>query len=213
MQRDEKGIYNEMMVWMYIQIKQFDRAFFQAKALDRRMDLMGSELLNLGQICFKNKAYDTSVKIYEYIIEKYPNSINYAYARQRLIETREEIVKNTFPVDLEQIKILIKDYSELIEELGLRRNTAEAMRKMALLYAFYLDEHDTSVAILTEAIKVPRTPYSFVGECKIDLGDIYLLKNEPWESTLLYAQVEKSYKDQPIGHEAKLKLANLFFYH
>ncbi len=212
MQKDNQGTYNEMLIWMYIQIKQFDKAFAQARALDKRFDLMGSELLNLGQICFKNKDYQTAVNIYEYIIEKYPKSVNYAFAKQKLIETREEIVKNTFPVDLAQIKILINEYDVLVKELGFRRNTAEAMRKMALLYAFYLDEHDTAISILSEAIKIPRTSYDFIGSCKLSLGDIYLLKNEPWESTLLYAQVDKSYKDQPTGHIAKLKLAKLYFY-
>lgn len=212
MQKDKQGTYNEMLVWLYIQTKQFDKAFAQAKALDKRFDLMGSELLSLGQICFKNKDFETAVKIYEYIIDKYPKSINYAFAKQKLIETREEIVKNTFPVDLTQIKTLINEYSELVDELGLRRNTAEAMRKMALLYAFYLDEHDTAIGILSEAIKIPRTTHTFVGYCKLSLGDIYLLKSEPWESTLLYSQVDKAYKDQPIGHEAKLKLAKMYFY-
>lgn len=212
MQKDKQGTYNEMLVWLYIQTKQFDKAFAQAKALDKRFDLMGSELLSLGQICFKNKDFETAVKIYEYIIDKYPKSINYAFAKQKLIETREEIVKNTFPVDLTQIKTLINEYSELVDELGLRRNTAEAMRKMALLYAFYLDEHDTAIGILSEAIKIPRTTHTFVGSCKLSLGDIYLLKSEPWESTLLYSQVDKAYKDQPIGHEAKLKLAKMYFY-
>lgn len=212
MQKDNQGAFNEMLVWLYIQIKQFDKAFIQARALDKRFDLMGSELLNLGQIAFKNKDYETAVKIYEYIIDKYPKSVNYAFAKQKLIETREEIVKNTFPVDLSQIKTLINEYSDLVEELGLRRNTAEAMRKMALLYAFYLEDHDTAISILSEAIKIPRTSYSFVGSCKLSLGDIYLLKNEPWESILLYSQVDKAYKDQAIGHEAKLKLAKMYYY-
>jgi outer membrane protein assembly factor BamD (BamD/ComL family) len=44
------------------------------------------------------------------------------------------------------------------------------------------------------------------------MGDIYLLKNEPWEATLLYSQVEKSNKEQPIGYEAKLKNAKLSYY-
>jgi TolA-binding protein len=44
------------------------------------------------------------------------------------------------------------------------------------------------------------------------MGDIYLLKNEPWEATLLYSQVEKSNKEQPIGYEAKLRNAKLSYY-
>jgi TolA-binding protein len=39
-----------------------------------------------------------------------------------------------------------------------------------------------------------------------------LLKNEPWESALLYSQVEKSEKEQPIGYEAKLRNAKLSYF-
>jgi tetratricopeptide (TPR) repeat protein len=44
------------------------------------------------------------------------------------------------------------------------------------------------------------------------LGDIYLLKDEAWESTLLYSQVELARKEHPIGHEAKLRNAKLSYY-
>ena len=38
------------------------------------------------------------------------------------------------------------------------------------------------------------------------------LKNEPWEATLLYSQVEKSQKEDQLGQEAKLKNAKLHYY-
>jgi tetratricopeptide (TPR) repeat protein len=46
----------------------------------------------------------------------------------------------------------------------------------------------------------------------LDLGDIYLLKGEPWESSLLYSQVEKTQKENPVGYEAKLRNAKLSYY-
>jgi tetratricopeptide (TPR) repeat protein len=55
-------------------------------------------------------------------------------------------------------------------------------------------------------------PEDLVGQSKLDLGDIYLFKNEPWESTLLYSQVEKTQKETPLAYEAKLKNAKLHYY-
>src|SRR5690606_37952564 len=43
-------------------------------------------------------------------------------------------------------------------------------------------------------------------------GDIYLLKGEAWESTLLYSQVEKTQKENPVGYEAKLRNAKLSYF-
>jgi tetratricopeptide (TPR) repeat protein len=49
-------------------------------------------------------------------------------------------------------------------------------------------------------------------KAKLDLGDIYMLKGEPWESTLLYSQVEKTQKENLVGYEAKLRNAKLSYY-
>ena len=49
-------------------------------------------------------------------------------------------------------------------------------------------------------------------ELKMKLADIYLLTDEVWEATLLYSQVEKSMKNEPIAHEAKFKNAQLRYF-
>ncbi|MCK5469919.1 MAG: tetratricopeptide repeat protein, partial [Cyclobacteriaceae bacterium] len=150
--------------------------------------------------------------IFEYIIEEYPGTPNYQIAKRLVISSREEIIKNTFPVEDSNIRILINDYRELIKDVGLNNNTIEALRSEALLFAFYLNEHDSAIMILEKIIKVPRISKSIIDQSKLDLGDIYLLIGEPWESTLLYSQVEKSSKESAIGYEAKLRNAKLSYY-
>jgi predicted Zn-dependent protease len=86
------------------------------------------------------------------------------------------------------------------------------MRNQALLYAFYLNDIDKAILILEKAISVSGNNFKFRDQCKLDLGDIYILKNEPWESTLLYMQVEKSQKEDNLGEIAKLKNAKLQYY-
>jgi tetratricopeptide (TPR) repeat protein len=129
-----------------------------------------------------------------------------------VIVAREEQVKNTFPVEQVSVRRLIQDYRKLLEELGQNNRTLEAMRSMANLYAFYLNEKDTATIVLQDAIKIGRAESDFIDKCKLDLGDIYLLKNEPWESTLLYSQVEKSQRETPLGYEAKLRNARQYYY-
>ena len=110
------------------------------------------------------------------------------------------------------VRKLIEDYRKLLSELGQNNRTLEAMRSMANLYAFYIDDKDSAIVILQEAVKIGRAESDFIDKCKLDLGDIYLLKNEPWESTLLYSQVEKSQKETPLGYEAKLRNARQYYY-
>jgi tetratricopeptide (TPR) repeat protein len=80
------------------------------------------------------------------------------------------------------------------------------------LFANYLDQKDSAIQIINKLLANPRTTLHLKSKAKLDLGDIYLLKGEPWESTLLYSQVEKVQKENPIGYDAKLKNAKLSYF-
>ena len=47
---------------------------------------------------------------------------------------------------------------------------------------------------------------------KIDLGDYYLIKGDIWESTLLYSQVDKAFKEGVLGERARYRNAMLSYY-
>lgn len=205
-------MYGELLIWVNLQQRNFYGAFTQARAIDRRERAEGSRVLEIGIIAVENEAYEDAEQIFSWITESFPNSANYVLARRMLIKAREGKVKNTYPVDTAAIKTLIADYENLIDESGLNNNTLDALRSKALLHAFYLDEKDTAIAILEDIIAFPRANNQLVAHSKLDLGDIFLLTGQPWESTLLYSQVEKSDKESLIGYEAKLKNAKLNYY-
>lgn len=205
-------IYNDLLIWVSLQRKNFYSAFIQARALDKRNQLGGEELLHIGRISMENKDYKNAIRIFEYIIGEYKDTPNYQVSRRLIITCREEIVKSTYPVNDKEIHTLINDYRNLISDIGLNQNTVQALRSEALLYAFYLNEHDSAITILQKIIETPRISKSIVDQSKLDLGDIYLLIGQPWESTLLYSQVEKSGKETPLGYDAKLRNAKLSYY-
>lgn len=208
-----KLVYNEMLVWYYLQKKEFYKAFTQSKAIDRRMQSGGMKIMEIAKLAYNNEEFSTSVKIYDYLVKKYNNKPIYGLAKNMLIQAKEQVVRRTYPIDLEQIKSLVADYEQNIKEFGIRSNTADAVRNMAKLYAFYLNDRDTAIAILEGMIKSrQRIPQTKIDQSKLDLGDIYLLKGEPWEATLIYSQVEKSQRDKNLGHMAKLKNAKLSYF-
>jgi len=207
-----ENIYSELLIWVNLQQKNFYGAFIQARAVDKRSKVQGTGVLEIGMIALKNNAYKEAIEIFSYVIKNHPKSINYSIARRLVIQAREGMVKHTFPIDDLEIRKLITEYDNLISELGVNSNTVGAMRNKALLHAFYLDEKDWAINILNRIIAMPRINVGIKAKSKLDLGDIYILTGEPWESTLLYSQVEKTNKEQPIGYEAKLKNAKLSYF-
>lgn len=208
----DEAYYNEVLIWHLIQKKEFYKAFVQARALDRRYRKEGIQVTDLGFLAHQNKDYVNSGKIFEYLIKEYPRHQNYSLWRRMLINAKEEVIKSLYPINLDDIRLLISEYSKMLKELGTNQKTLEAVRSKGLLYAFYLNEKDTAITVLETAIKMANGDQQFIDRCKLDLGDIYLLKSEPWEATLIYSQVEKSEKDSPLGYDAKLRNAKLAYF-
>ncbi len=205
-------VYSDLLIWVNLQQKNFSSAFVQARAYDKRYKREGERSMEVARVALDNEDFYNATKIYRYIIREYTESQNYLQAQLGLIHTREARVKKSFPVKKDSVKLLVQDYKSFIKQHPENGNSLEAARSEALLFAYYLDQKDTAISILSSLISNGRTSQYLKSKSKIDLGDIYLLKNEPWESTLLYSQVEKTQKENPLGYEAKLKNAKLSYY-
>ena len=205
-------VYADLLIWVTMQQKNFYASFIQARAYDKRYKREGEKSMEVAKVALDNEDYDNALKIYRYLIKEYPNSQNYLLARLGLIKTREERVKKSFPVKKDSVSILIGDYKNFIRQYPDNANALEASKNQALLYANYLDQKDSAILILNRLIANPKASQYLKAKAKLDLGDIYILKGEPWESSLLYSQVEKTQKENLVGYEAKLRNAKLSYY-
>lgn len=205
-------IYNDLLVWTHLQQKNFAAALRQARALDRRLQNNAENIINVGLIAFRNQEYKTAQKAFDYVLKEFPDSPSKNLAQRYVLLADEEVVKQTYPVDTTAIRSLIVKYDAYKENLRDVFNIIDANRRVAHLHAFYLNEIPKAIEILTENVNQPVGKHRVIAESKMDLADIYLLNEEPWESILLYAQVERMFKDEPLGYEAKLKSAKLSYF-
>lgn len=203
--------YNELLYWLYLQKKDFAGAFIQAKAIDRQTRTDATRSMEVANLAVTNGDDETAVSVLAWVTKEYANRPIYYQAQRELIALREKRVKRLYPVPIPEVKNLIADYKALIARKDYP-SMLPSMRSMALLYAFYLDQVDTALVLLNEVSRHPFCDRLLADQTKLDLGDLYILKQEPWESALLYAQVEKSQKEAPLGHEAKLRSARLNYF-
>ncbi len=110
------------------------------------------------------------------------------------------------------MRYVIDEYKKFKKKFPDNSNGFEATINQASLHAYFLNEMDSAVYYLQGMIANNKVGPSMKSKAKIDLGDIYLLKEEPWEATLLYSQVEKTQRETPQGYEAKLKNAKLSYF-
>lgn len=210
--RPDKTIFSELLIWMQIQQKDFDGAFTQAKALDKRKKEEGGRLMDLAKLATQNESYDVAVKAYQYVIDKGVKGYYYPDARIGLLDVSYQkiilkgLYTNTELIDLE------KNYHITINELGKAAGTAPILKKLAHLQAFYLHKTDDAIQLLEETIALPQLSARVQAECKLELADILLMTGDIWEASLRYSQVEKAFKHDAIGQEAKFRNAKISYY-
>jgi tetratricopeptide (TPR) repeat protein len=205
-------VYADLLIWVNIQQKNFYGAFIQSRAYDKRFKKEQSKTLEIAQIALNNGDFDNADKSFSFVIKEYANTVNELPARLGLIQSREAKVKKTYPVNRDSVKYLISEYGSFRNTYPDHPNAYEAILNQSLLYAYYLDQKDSAVNGLTRLINNNKVPPTMKAKAKIELGDIYLLKEESWEATLLYSQVEKTQRETPLGYEAKLRNAKLSYY-
>ncbi|GAA3963469.1 tetratricopeptide repeat protein [Mucilaginibacter dorajii] len=207
----QQTIYAELLTWQYMQQKEYDLALNQALALSRRQNDEGNSIYELCRTLTTNEAYDTAIRGYEYIIAKGTGNPLYVPAKIELINTKNLKVTTGkyLPADLLGLE---QDYLALLTEFGRNNNTVFAMQKLASLQAFKLHKLNDAQKLLESAVAIPNIRAELLASCKLDLGDIYLLNNQPWEATLLYSQVEKDFPNTPIAQDAKFRNAKMAYY-
>lgn len=205
-------VVSDLIIWVNLQQKNFYGAFIQARAYDKRFRKEQSKTLEIAQIALNNQDYENADKCFAYVIKEFAGTENELPARMGLIKARESKVKKSYPVNRDSVRYVIGEYTRFKKSYPDNPNDFEASLNQALLHAYYLEEMDSAVYYLQGLIVNNKVPPTMKAKAKIEMGDIYLLKEEPWEATLLYSQVEKTQRETPLGYEAKLKNAKLSYF-
>ncbi|MBW6479906.1 MAG: tetratricopeptide repeat protein, partial [Bacteroidales bacterium] len=212
-QRDaSKTIYPEMLLWLSLQQKDFRMALRQARVLDRRMDQDGQLVIEVAKLSAANNHFDISREGFQYIINQGDLNPFYLEARVGLLNVKYLQAKTGYGIDYDLLMEVESEYHQAINEMGIRAQTVTMIRNLANLKAFYLNNTSEAADLLRNVIDLPNVSNRVKAECRIELADILLLQGDLWDAHLLYAQVDKTFRDDPLAHEARYKNARLSFY-
>lgn len=99
-------VLQRLLLWLYMEGKQFDKAFDVAKDLDEAITSNGAEMVAFGDRAFKEKAYDAAARAYRFAIEKYPNMPQIPVAKFGYARSVEEL---SAPADTVSVSRLMSD--------------------------------------------------------------------------------------------------------
>jgi tetratricopeptide (TPR) repeat protein len=202
----------EMLLWYSLQTKDFSMAFRQAKSIDMRFGNRDKDMLELADIAFSNYDYDISTQAYEYVKNKKNNTPFFADSYVGYFLSHVKQVEENPNSNQKDFKELEKMGIAAINTLGINNITSDIIVNLAHITAFNLSKPNEAIEMIEKALLNPAINKNKEAYLKLKLADILVTNGNIWDATLLYSQVESDMKNEPIGHEAKLKNAKVFYY-
>lgn len=212
----ESDVYSRMLIWMLMKQNKFEAAMIQVIALDKRNKEDGQRVLNLAAKALNSYKYAVAIDGYSYVKQKGPSNYFYTDATIGLLKAmNQKVTQGSY--DESSIEQLLSTYKITLDEFGRQSSTWEIVRDYAHVKAFYQSRYSSeAIKEATQSLKaglgIPGLNEQQLAALKIELADIYVLANRIWDASLLYGQVEKRFKYDEIGFEAKLKNAKVFYY-
>ncbi|MDG2454352.1 MAG: hypothetical protein P8N47_00960 [Bacteroidia bacterium] len=205
-------VYDELLLEVFLQQKKYTAALRQTTSLDKRNSNQGTRVLQLANLCVKNKAYAVAIDAYSYVINLGESAPTYDAGKNGLINALYLKTTGSLVPDTLEVASLIGKIQTYLDSKGITHTTAKSQFRLAELHIFYTNNVHAGIRLLEEIIQTPRLRASFVAESKLLLGDAYLITNNIWDAKLMYGQVDKQFKEDALGQEAKFKNAKLSYY-
>ncbi|GAB5401066.1 MAG: tetratricopeptide repeat protein [Aureisphaera sp.] len=198
-------LYNELLSWLFIQQKDFRKAFTQEKAIYKRTgeDLRG--IIDLLQISMDEESYEDAREVANFLIEKAttPNAEISGYKYLMHIE-----LKLAQEGDYENIQ---KEFLDLFDRFGYGPDTYALQLDYNEFLAFKFGKKEEAINNLKKLSKESLSVYK-ESRIKLKLADILVFDEKFNQALIYYSQVQKKVKNDRLAQEARFKVARTSYY-
>ena len=200
-------IYSDLLVWYFIQNKNYEMAYRQSVSMDLKFGDYDFTLLDIASLFQQEKKSMQANKVYNYIISKNKKDKFFYQAHAQKINL-------AFISDNQQlIKEVRENYDNYELDFPLNKSTINFYSAYAKFQALYNNDYESSEKIFLKILNLDNIKDEVdMAEAKLNYSDILVYDGRIWEALIYYSQVEKKFKENPIGHNAKLKIAKVYYY-
>jgi tetratricopeptide (TPR) repeat protein len=204
-QKTQDVFWNDFLSWLFIQQKEYGKAFIQQKAIYKRNPESFSNIVSLGQMAIEDNDQDSAQEILKFVIDNTKDLDLLIQAHSYLIEMKmAHATEKDNPVITNEIDGLIKEY-------GVSPYTLSLLKLQADFNAFHLNNPEKAKAILKSAMEMPINRYQ-QAETKMELADILLFEEKFNQALIYYSQIDQDMAGDVIGQEASLKTAKTSYF-
>lgn len=198
-------LYNELLSWLFIQQKEFKKAFVQEKAIYKRNNEDLTGIIDLLMIAMDEQAFDDAEAIAQFVIDNADRIDTKIEGHQYLMDIKLLLAA---PEDYPKIET---GYQEFLDQFG----NGPATRSIQLDYnkflAFKFDKSSEAIENLKQLLKNDLPVYQ-EARVKIELADILVFEEKFNEALIYYSQVQKKVKSDLLAQEARFKVAQTSYF-
>lgn len=204
-QQEPNLYWYEMLSWLYVQEKAYNKSFIQEKALYRRNPESLDRIIELAITAHQDNDDDTAKDIFNYIIETTQDASTALTAHQYILEI------DTKNADAKTLKRIDETYTQLFNEFGKSELTLPLQLAYGEFLAFHQKDTDGATAFLRKSLKLNISQFQ-EGKVKLLLADILVLQEKFNEALIFYSQIQMNLKNSVMSQEARFKVAKTSYY-
>jgi len=198
-------LWNELLSWLFIQQRDYNKAFSQEKAIYKREKESLQRMVDLALITLEEDEVSTSRDILNYIIENSQNIEVVLEAHKHVLDIETKTIE---PREFNKID---EAYNALLDEFGRFNQTLDLQIAYAHFLAFYRNDTQKATSLLKNSLDL-RLSKLEEGKIKLELGDILAFQEKFNEALIYYTQVQRNIKNSTLAQEARFKVAKTSYY-
>ncbi|MCB4798071.1 tetratricopeptide repeat protein [Neotamlana laminarinivorans] len=213
MQQEPNVLWNELLSWLFIKQKEYNKSFTQEKAIYKRNPESLARIKELAEIAANQKNTEVAKEIYQYIISTsaLPEDQLKAHYKLLELETKEAKEKDYKAIKSKYEQILLAKENNLTQNTTASNEVLKLKIAYAHFLAFYIKDTKEATGYLESLLNTTLSKFQ-IAEVKLELADILVLQEKFNQALIYYTQIQRNLKNSTLSQEARFKVAKTSYY-
>lgn len=204
-QKTQDIYWNQFLSWLYINLKEYNKAFIQEKSIYKRNPESFDDIIQLAQICVNEKETETAQAIFEFILQNTTDESTILNAQYFLLKNEIETAKP------ETYSMIQTKFETLLSQFGNSPYAIDLRILASHFIAFYLNDFEKAKALLEATMEMPINIRQ-KAKVKMELADVFVFNEKFNQAIIYYAQIQNDLPNDEFSHEASMRMAKTSFF-
>lgn len=204
-QKTQDIYWNQFLSWLYVNQKEYNKAFIQEKAIYKRNPESFDDIIQLAQICVNEKDNETAQAIFQFILQNTTDESTILNAQYFLLKNE---IANAKP---ENYLLIQSKFDTILTQFGESPFSVDIQILAAHFKAFYQNDFENAKLLLDKMMEM-NINIRQKAKVKMELADVFVLNEKFNQAIIYYAQIQNDLPNDEFSHEASMRMAKTSFY-